>query len=229
MTTTATNALHDATKAYTRPTLKIYDTVIMGLLARFVWRCPTHRFIDLYDALLSTSHAEIGVGTGYCLDHCKADIGQLALIDLNPNCLDFARKRLERFAPTTHVRNVLDPVYVSDDLFHSVALGGVLHCLPGSMQDKARVFDNLQPILARDGIVFGYTLVSDTGALGLAAIGARALLNRLRFVNNYSDNSDGLRRELAKRFDNYVVERVGAFAFFIASQFSNKGGENHEL
>jgi hypothetical protein len=229
VTTTASNALHDSARVYTRPVLKIYDAVIMGLLARWVWRCPPSLFINLYDALVSKNHAEIGVGTGYCLDRCRADISRLALIDLNPNCVDHARERLERFAPTTHVRNALEPIYVSGGPFDSVALGGVLHCLPGSMRDKGRVFDNLRPVLTKSSVVFGYTLVSDTGSLEPAAVVARALLNRLRFVNNYSDLSDGLRRELEIRFDEYVVTRVGAIAFFIASQYSREGGETHAL
>ncbi len=229
MTSTALKGLHDSTRAYTRPALKIYDALIMGLLARGVWGCPPQRFIDLYYALVSTNHAEIGVGTGYCLDRCRADIDRLALIDMNTNCLDHARERLKRFAPTTHVRNALDPIDIGEDPFDSVALGGVLHCLPGSMQDKGRVFDNLRPILAKHGVVFGYTLVSDAGSLAPAAVVARALLNRVRFVNNYSDTSDGLRRELEKRYDEHDVTRIGAFAFFIASQFSNEGGETHAL
>ncbi len=53
MTTTAAKALSDATKAYTRPVLGIYDAVIMGLLARPVWRCPATLFVNLYDALVS--------------------------------------------------------------------------------------------------------------------------------------------------------------------------------
>ena len=227
MTTTAAKALSDATKAYTRPVLGIYDAVIMGLLARPVWRCPATLFVNLYDALVSPNHAEIGVGTGYCLDHCRADIGRLALIDLNPNCLDYASDRLRRHAPTTHVKNALEPMYVSGGAFDSIAVGGVLHCLPGSMRDKGRVFDNLRPVMKHDSVVFGYSLISDDGALGVAAKAARAALNRLRFVNNYTDTSDGLRRELAMRFDHYVVHRVGAVAFFIASQFSNTGGETH--
>ena len=229
MTTTATHATHDATKAYTRPLLGVYDALIMGLLSRVAWRCPPALFVNYYDLLVSANHAEIGVGTGYCLDRCHAGIDRLALIDLNPNCLDHAGARLARYAPTTHLRNVLEPVHVSGAPFKTIALGGVLHCLPGTMQDKGRVFDNLRPILKRDGVVFGDSLVSDAGALGPAALAARAVLNRLRIVNNKLDTSDGLRHELAARFDYYVVTRVGAFAFFIASQLSSKGGETHEI
>lgn len=229
MTTTATATTQDSAKAYTRPVLGVYDALIMGLLARAVWRCPPALFVNYYDRLVSANHAEIGVGTGYCLDRCSAAIDRLALIDLNPNCLDHAGGRLARYAPTAHLRDVLEPVHISAGPFDTIALGGVLHCLPGTMQDKGRVFDNLRPILQRDGVVFGYSLVSDAGALGPAAIAAREVLNRLRFVNNKLDTSDGLRHELAARFDDYVVTRVGAFAFFIASQMSNKGGQNHEI
>ncbi len=225
MTTTGTSALHDSTKAYTRPALRLYDTIIMGLLARWVWRCPSPQFTQLYDALVSTNHLEIGVGTGYCLDRCRARIRRLALVDLNPNCVEYARRRLQRYSPSVHIRNALEPVHINDGPFDSIAIGGVLHCLPGTMKDKGRVFDNLRPVLNRNTIAFGYTLISDEGALSLAGFAARALLNRVRFVNNYSDTSDELRKELQKRFDKAVVTRVGALAFFIATQFSNKGGE----
>lgn len=222
MSTTTTSAVRDAIKAYTRPNLKIYDAVTMGFLAHAVWRCPASLFVNHYNSLVSANHAEIGVGTGYCLDRCRADIDRLALFDLNPNCLDFAAKRLARFRPTVHVRNVLDPVYSSAGPFSSIALSGVLHCLPGSMADKGRVFDNLKPILIRDSVVFGYTLVSDAGVLRPPAKLVRSLLNRSGVINNYGDTSDGLRHELRQRFDSVVVTRAGAFAFFIASQCSSK-------
>jgi hypothetical protein len=45
---TATTTLKDATKAYTRPVLSAYDALIMGVLARFVWRCPSTQFVALY-------------------------------------------------------------------------------------------------------------------------------------------------------------------------------------
>lgn len=225
----ATTTLKDATKAYTRPMLAAYDALIMGVLARFVWRCPATQFVALYDEFVSANHAEIGVGTGYCLDRCHADIGRLALIDLNPNCLDHASARLRRHAPGTHIRNALEPIYVCGDPFDTIALGGVLHCLPGTMRDKGRVFDNLRPIIQRDGVVFGYTLVSDVDTHGPAAASARAILNRLRLVNNNLDTSAGLRRELAMRFDHYAVTRMGNFAFFVANQFSNNGAEIDEL
>lgn len=221
MSTITTSAVQDAIKAYTRPNLKIYDAVTMGFLAHAVWRCPSSLFVNHYDSLVSTNHAEIGVGTGYCLDRCRSEIDRLTLFDLNPNCLDFARRRLARFQPTVHVRNVLDPVYSGAGPFSSIALGGVLHCLPGSMADKGRVFDNLKPVLARRSVVFGYTLVSDAGVLTPAAKLVRALLNRTGLINNYDDTCDGLRRELEQRFDSVVVTRAGAFAFFIASQCSS--------
>ena len=220
MSTITTGAVQDAIKAYTRPNLKIYDAVTMGFLAHVVWRCPSSLFVNHYNSLVAPHHAEIGVGTGYCLDHCRADIERLTLIDLNPNCLEFARRRLARFQPNIQVRNVLEPVYSGEGPFSSIALGGVLHCLPGTMTDKGRVFDNLKPVLARNSVVFGYTLVSDPGVLTPAARLVRALLNRLGIIHNYDDTSEGLRHELERRFDNVVVTRAGAFAFFIASQCS---------
>lgn len=222
VSTITTNAVQAAIRAYTRPNLRIYDAVTMRFLAHAVWRCPASLFINHYDALVSTNHADLGVGTGYCLDHCRAPIDRLALFDLNPNCLEYASRRLARFRPTVHVRNVLETVYSGAGPFASIGLGGVLHCLPGSMADKGRVFDNIKPILTRQTVVFGYTLISDPGVLRPPARLVRALLNRTGVINNYHDTSDGLRHELEQRFDRVIVTRAGAFAFFIASQCSGR-------
>ncbi len=216
MATASLNATHDAARIYTRPLLAVYDTMVMRVLDRLVWRCPSWRFTNMYDVLATPRHLEIGVGTGYCLDRTHTEFDRLALVDLNPNCLDVASARLDRYAPTTHVSNVLESVSLGGERFSSIALGGVLHCLPGSMQEKARVFDNLHPAMTDDCVVFGYSMVSDAGALSMAGRLMRAALNRLRVINNYDDTSEALRDELESRFDYASVTRFGGLAFFVA-------------
>ena len=150
------------------------------------------------------------------IHHDTNTTDRLALFDVNPNCLEFACRRLARVQPSIHLRNVLEPVRCGPGPFSSLALGGVLHCLPGSMREKGRVFDNLQPILARDSVVFGYTLVSDGEAREPLARVVQALLNAAGVINNTTDTSEGLKHELDARFNFATLHRVGAFAFFTA-------------
>ena len=216
MATASLNNVHDAARIYTPPVLAVYDAMVMHVLDRLVWRCPSWRFTNMYNLLATPRHLEIGVGTGYCLDRTCMDFDRLALVDLNPNCLEMAGQRLERYAPTTHVRNVLETFDLDGERFNSIALGGVLHCLPGSMREKARVFDNLGAMMRDDCVAFGYCIVSDTGALSPQGRLVRWVLNRLRVINNYGDTSTGLLHALESRFDYANVTRIGAIAFFVA-------------
>src|SRR4051794_1502272 len=86
---------------YTRSTLALYDALVLGLSNRFIWRCPTARLLDLYDAHVTANHLEVGVGTGYFLDRCRfpSEHPRLVLLDLNRNCLEATRRRVRRFRP----------------------------------------------------------------------------------------------------------------------------------
>ncbi|MET4728035.1 hypothetical protein ABIE09_001842 [Lysobacter enzymogenes] len=210
-------AARDGIKAYTKLGLRLYDPLIVGLLARHVWQCPAETFIAAYRTHLRANHADVGVGTGYCLDQCGFDVPdpRLALIDLQPNCLGFTARRLSRYRPETYLRDVRQPL-LGIPAFDSVALGGLLHCLPGDMREKAAVFDALRPICNPGATIFGFTLVNDAVAATQRRRLAWRALNDLRVVNCRDDTADGLRRELAMRFRDCTVEMTGCFAFFSA-------------
>src|SRR5690606_18716336 len=126
----------DSIKAYSPLGLALYDRLIMNGLARLVWDCPSNRLVDHYREHATPNHADVGVGTGYCLEHAGVQFRRLALIDLQPNCLVHAGRRLDRYRPQRHVRDVLLPVTGVGPAFDSVALNGVLHCLAGPLRDK---------------------------------------------------------------------------------------------
>lgn len=210
-------AARDGIKAYTKLGLRLYDPLIVGLLARHVWQCPAETFIATYRTHLRANHADVGVGTGYCLDQCGFDVPdpRLALIDLQPNCLGFTARRLSRYRPETYLRDARQPL-LGIPPFDSVALGGLLHCLPGDMHEKATVFDALRPICNPGATIFGFTLVNDAVAATHRRRLAWRALNDLRVVNCRGDTADGLRHELAARFRDCTVEKTGCFAFFSA-------------
>ena len=100
----------DSIKAYSPLGLAFYDALIMNGLAPHVWDCPSGRLVDHYREHLSPNHADVGVGTGYCLDRAGVELKRLALIDLQPHCLEHTARRLARFRPECHRRDVLQPL-----------------------------------------------------------------------------------------------------------------------
>lgn len=217
--TAAIYSADDGIKVYSALGLGVYDALIMGAVTRYVWNCPSDVFVGHYRQNVRRNHADIGVGTGYCLDRCGLAPGRtrLALIDLQPNCLDFAARRLARYRPEKHVWDACNPDrYPLDGIerFDSVALGGILHCLPGDMAQKARVFDALRAICNPGATVFGYTLVNDAIARRRSRRLVCRLFHRLGVVNFGGDSRAALERELSARFADYELELVGCFAFF---------------
>ncbi len=85
---------------YTKSFLAMYDLSVLGFFCRFIWKCPSHHILELYNQYVSANHLDIGVGTGYFMDHCKfpAANPRIALMDLNPNSLEISKNRLERYS-----------------------------------------------------------------------------------------------------------------------------------
>lgn len=57
--------------AYTRRSLRLYDIVVLGLTNHLIWNCPTKRLLQNYNKHITANHLDVGVGTGYFLDHCR--------------------------------------------------------------------------------------------------------------------------------------------------------------
>ncbi len=211
-------AAPDSIKAYSPLGLRLYDALIMKGVAPHVWGCPSRRLVEHYREHLTSNHADVGVGTGYCLDRAglPGERPRLALIDLQPHCLEYTARRLARYHPRQHVRDVLQPLRGIGPAFDSIALNGVLHCLPGNLRDKARVFDHLEP-LARPGTkLFGCTLVSDHISLRWRRRAVHALLNQLRVIDNRRDFVADLHAALEARYVGCRIHIVGCMALFSA-------------
>jgi hypothetical protein len=203
---------------YTPSVLRLYDAFVLGLSNRFIWKCPTPRLRALYDAHASGNHLDVGVGTGYFLDRSRFPTAapRVALMDLNVDALRFAAERIARYAPETYRRNVLAPIAFDAPKFDSIGVNYLLHCLPGSMAEKAIVFDHLKP-LANDGAVFfGSTLLQ--GGVERSAVARRLMdfYNRKGVFSNERDDLDSLRNALERRFRNVEIDIVGCAALFVA-------------
>lgn len=203
---------------YTQRTLAWYDFLVLGLSNRLVWRCPTPRLLAHFNRHVTANHLDVGVGTGWFLDHCRFPGAnpRVGLIDINANALGYALARVSRYRPVGWLYNVLEPIEFGQPAFDSVSVNYLLHCLPGNLEAKARVFDHLRPLMNPGAVVFGSTLLNGGVTRGWAARRLMSIYNARGIFSNVHDDIDGLRRALAARFREVSVEVTGCAALFSA-------------
>lgn len=201
---------------YTKRTLAVYDFIVLGVSNRFVWKCPTERLERHYNQHVSANHLDVGVGTGYFLDRCRfpSPTPRIALMDLHPDALEFASRRIGRYKPETYRRNVLEPISIDADGFDSVGINYLLHCVPGSIESKSIAFDHLKALMNPNGVLFGSTLLQGGVTRNWLARRLMGAYNRKGIFSNKLDDLAGLKRALAQRFRETSVEVVGCAALF---------------
>ena len=216
------DAVHAGQAAYKGWILTwVYDALVLGFSNHVLWKCPTAGLLDLYNANVTSNHLDVGVGTGYYLDHCRFPDAEprLALMDLNENSLSCAAKRVARYRPETIRCNALEPIPFDGPGFDSVGVTYLLHCLPGRMADKAVLFDHLRPLMNAGAVLFGATIVQGSAPRGAAAQRLMDLYNAKGIFSNRQDTVEALDHELGKRFPRRDIALVGCVAVFRAFLF----------
>jgi len=194
----------------------IYDRVVVGFSNTCVWRCRSAHIVALYNEHVSDAHLDVGPGTGYFLERCAfpSAAPEITLLDLNPNVLDVAARRIARYAPRTYQADLLDPLELQPRSFGSIAATHVLHCVPGTMAEKADILVRLSALLRPGGVLFGTTVLAGGVPQTLLSRAHIAGLNREGIFSNRADTLDGLRSELDERFDDYELTTRGSLALF---------------
>lgn len=217
-----------------RPTSAVYDRERLGLYERWVWGFSFQpwfwgprigEIVDVYQANLSGSHLEVGVGTGLLLQRSgmPPNTERLHLLDANPGPLAEAQRRLAQYAPTTtRVDALADWPHELDSAFTSVGCLNVLHCLPDANRQgiaaKTAVLDSIARVLAPGGTFFGATLVRAPGQWRRPfAPVMMALYNQAGWFDNRADTPDGLAEELHARFDGVEAWRRGSLVLWQAT------------
>jgi SAM-dependent methyltransferase len=203
-------------RIYTRRFLRVYDPLILGFYARWVWRCPTDLLIARYEQHVASPHLDVGPGTGHLLD--RADLPSdldVTLLDPNPEVLTYASERLARFSPETVHADVCEPLPV-DGPFASIGLNFVLHCLPGPPERKAPAVRHLADVLTPDGVLFGATILADPERHNRFGRTAMRQLNRRGVFGNSDDTERKVRALLDDAFEDITLDVVGAVGVFTA-------------
>ncbi len=202
---------------YSPRVLKIYDQVVHGISNHLLWRCPTGRLVAHYEAHLSERHLDVGVGSGFFLDRARFPVAEpaITLLDLNPDCLDFAAERIARYRPARVRADVFRPLPEIGP-FRSIGLTYLLHCLPGTIPEKAVVFDRLAERAEPGACLFGTTLLQGDAPRSWAARRLMAAYNRRGVFSNEDDRYQDLEAALRARFARVEIERQGCAALFAA-------------
>ena len=206
------------TALYSKFFLNYYDWLALGLSGRFIWKCPSYNMLEMYNKYVTDNHLDMGVGTGYFMDNCRfpSPAPRLALMDLNRNALDVAGRRLARYDPEIYQRNVLESFNLDAPGFDSVGMMNLLHCLPGDMDNKQIVFENVKAVMNPGGVLFGSTILyKDVDQTALAGL-ALKLINRIGYMTNLGDDTEALKRGLNRYFSSSEVWVIGCEALFWA-------------
>ncbi|MFF4974670.1 class I SAM-dependent methyltransferase [Streptomyces sp. NPDC001083] len=210
--------VHEGQAAYTPWTLRFYDLAIFQVNCRFFWRVPVRELLALFDRNLADVHLDIGVGTGYLLDRCRAHAPRQAvtLADLNEHSLRHAARRLARYQITTVRADALRALPLPPGCFGSASVNFLLHCLPGTIRSKAAVLDHAAACVRPGGRLFGATVLARGVRVTAGARAQLALLNRRGVFHNAHDSLADLRTELAARFPSHRIAVFGCTAVFEA-------------
>ena len=202
---------------YTRLLLNAYDPLVLGPIARFVWRCPTSHLVERYRRHIRANHLDVGPGTGYFLEHSGLPEGSaVTILDPNRNVLRHVSRRLPQFDVTAAEADVLKPLPVAGP-FDSAALHLVIHCLPGPLSRKAAAVANVVAVLAPTGVLFGASVLGTSGRHTWAARRMLGAFNRQGGFDNLADSEEGLHEVLSASFEHVELETIGSIAIFAAT------------
>lgn len=210
--------VHAGQAVYGKFTLAAYDKLVLGVSCSYLWRCDASTLLGRYDHFVSNNHLDVGVGSGYFLDHCRfpSATPRVALMDLNENSLAHTAHRIRRYTPECYQRNVLEDMSVDGAPFDSVGMNLLLHCVPGDFAYKGRIFDHAKSVMAPGAVLFGATILSQGIAAGWMARRLMNLYVRKGIFSNQHDSAEALRQALEARFAQVEIEVKGCMALFSA-------------
>jgi SAM-dependent methyltransferase len=198
--------------------LAAYDPLVLGPIARYVWRCPATRLVELYRQHIRNRHLDVGPGTGYFIEHAGLPSGsQVTVVDPNRNVLRHVSRRLRSLEVTAVEADVLKPLPLNGP-FDSAALHLVIHCLPRPPARKAAAVADVAAVLAPSGVLVGASVLGTSGHHSRAARAVLRAFNWQGGFDNLGDTEDWLRDTLGASFERVELETIGSIAVFAASR-----------
>ncbi|GGI82261.1 class I SAM-dependent methyltransferase [Legionella impletisoli] len=208
---------------YTSLMLKLYNLWVLDISNRWIWCCSKKKQLKQFNQCVSSNHLDIGVGTGYYLKHCNwPPNSTLSLMDLNPTCLEVARKAIQGIETKTYLADIYKPQSALSNTFNSISLNYLLHCLPGNMHTKSDAISNAVDMLKPGGVLFGATILADEALHTKVSRKLADFYNRKKIFSYQEDTLDALQAMLSSYLDSVEITVCGCVALF-------KGKKKNEL
>lgn len=202
---------------YSPALLRLYDPLVLGPIARYVWRIRREQMLGPYRQHIRPNHLDVGPGTGYFLEHAGLPAGSpVTILDPNPNVLRHVTRRLRDLEVTAVQADVLKPLPVTGP-FASAALAAVLHCLPGPLERKAVGIANIARVLAPEATLFGATVLGRSARHTRMGRAFLAAFNRRGAFDNLDDTEEGIAEILRRSFEDVTLQTIGGIALFTAT------------
>lgn len=207
--------------------IAVYDLLVLWFSNKFAWKCPTSTvLLPLFSSAMGKRHLDIGVGTGYfpakALSQTTApSCDDLTLVDLNPNPLKAAKRRILNGGSDVDVSTVVADAtqrlpLPRDKKFDSISLFYLLHCISGTAAQKNGVFDAVRPHLARGGVLVGATILPKRSEMNWLAACLMYAYNKFGIFGNWSDDEKTFTEGLQRNFEDVQVWSVGMVMLFRA-------------
>ena len=201
---------------YSRTVLRLYDPLVLGPVARYVWRCPSDRLTEHYRRHVRDRHLDVGPGTGYFLERSGLASGsKVTILDPNTNVLRHVSARLGGLDVSAAEADVCKPLPLEGP-FDSASLNLVIHCLPGPFERKTGAVANVAAVMAPDGVLFGSSVIGETGSHNAVARTMLRAYNRRGAFDNLEDSEEAIGEMLASSFEEVEVDTIGSIAVFTA-------------
>lgn len=201
--------------AYTPILLKIYNLLVLNISNTWIWRCHKRIQLQQFNRYITENHLDIGVGTGYYLKHCQwPSSAKLSLMDLNPHCLNVAKKLLQDRAPEVYLHDVFQSNANLLGRFNSISMNYLLHCLPGNMDTKSAAIASATSMLQPNGVLFGATILADANLHTKTSQGLCAFYNKKGIFSNREDTLDALKHMIAQHLTDIEISVIGCVALF---------------
>jgi 2-polyprenyl-3-methyl-5-hydroxy-6-metoxy-1,4-benzoquinol methylase len=176
--------------------------------------------VEHYNRQITGRHLEVGVGTALLLHRCRIPgrgcEAQMTLLDVSPQALRFAARRLSPWQPRLLQHDVRNPMDTRMGTYDSIGCNYLLHCLPGTSQTRVAVLDYLLMQLNPGGVLFGSTILSRDVPCNWPARRLLRIYNQRAIFCNQADSPSWLRSALESRFVNVQVRVAGCVALFSA-------------
>lgn len=217
-------------KLYSLKNMGRYSQLIGNLSHRKAWLLDNEKLKALYNENVSSRHLEVGPANAEMLSNttppASPDEWRIHLMDINHNPLVFAKEVLSDRAIVEPVQHdvLVAPWPNLSRAFDSIAMGNVLHCLPGNgFPGKDGAFAGIADALTDDGVAWGYTVLGledpdvEHNFLARTLIRAYNKPDR-KFFQNAGDRLADLEPQLRQHFDDVTVWSMGSAALFIVKK-----------